>query len=70
MSICDALTDDKMALIASAVRKWANALDYAGLNPMMHIDEFEAAAVTDLMALAPTERTILHDGEQLDHSEG
>jgi len=71
MSIFDGLNDEKLALIASALRKWSNALHQAGLNPMMHVTRAEIAAVTDLMAAFPEdERAMDNDGEQVDSFEG
>ena len=70
MSVLDGLNDEKLALIASAVRKWATAIDHAGLNPMMHVTVSELGALTNLMAAYPEERTMGNGGEQVDSSEG
>ena len=61
MSILDGLNDDKLALIASALRKWSNALDHAGLNPMMHVTDAETGVVTELISAFPTERAVADD---------
>ena len=68
MSAIDGLTDEQLALIASAVRKWTNALDQAGLYPMRHVTVSELHAVTNLMAAYPTERPV-DNGSQLDSPE-
>lgn len=69
MSIQDQLTDEKLAKIASAARKWALALDHAGLYPLRHVTVSELAAVNDLMAAFPeNERAMDNDG-QVDRTE-
>jgi len=70
MSVLDGLNDEKLALIASAARKWAAALDQAGLYPMRHITVSELGALTDLMAAFPTERAMGNGGEQVDSTQG
>ena len=53
MSILDSMTEDKLALVASAIRKWTNQLEHAGLPPMNMVSQAEANAVLDLMDKCP-----------------
>lgn len=47
------MTPADLALIADAVRVWANALDQAGLPPARYVSREHRAAVIRLMALYP-----------------
>ena len=53
MSILDSMDENKLAMIASAIRKWTSQLDHAGLPPMNMVSQGEADAVLDLMAAFP-----------------
>ena len=53
MSILDSMTENKLAHIASAIRKWTSQLDHAGLPPTNMVSQAEADAVLDLMDKFP-----------------
>ena len=53
MSILDSMDENKLAMIASAIRKWTSQLDHAGLLPMNMVSQAEAEAAHDLMDKCP-----------------
>lgn len=70
MSVLDGLNDEKLAKIASAVRKWSMALDRVGLSPLRHITVSELDAVMNLMAAFPDTERATTDDEQVNSNEG
>jgi len=66
MSGLDKMTDEKLRLIASAIRQWTGALDHAGLPPTYMVSAAEQEAVCELMGLYPQD-PMPGDGEEESH---